>query len=79
MTSAAGPSNAFNFNGQGPAIGGRPCDATPGTRQHGQYGWQFVPTWQQWPFDHILSRLQQKSHETGAEAPLPELFNQRYP
>jgi len=73
MTSATGPSNTFNFNGQGPPVGGQrhPAMQPQGlvgmggmggsTRQPGKGGLTF---------DYILSCLQgelQESRDTGAE------------
>ena len=71
--SAAGPSNAFNFNSQGPAIGGQRCPAMQPqglVGMGGMGGSMRPPSKSGLTFDHILSRLQgelQKSHETGAE------------
>lgn len=73
MTSTAGPSNAFNFNGQGPGAGGqrRPAMQPQGLVGMGGMGGSMrQPGKSGLTFDHILSRLQgelQKSRETGAE------------
>ena len=72
MSSAAGPSNAFNFNGQGPAVGQRrPAMQPQGLVGMGGMGGSMRPPGKSGlTFDHILSRLQgelQKSRETGAE------------
>ena len=70
MTSAAGPSNAFNFKGQGPAVGGQ---RRPEMQSQGLVGMRSnmrPPGESGLTFDHILSRLQgelQKSRESGAE------------
>ena len=71
--STAGPSNTFNFNGQGPAAGGqrRPAMQPQGLVGMGGMGGSMRPPGKSGlTFDHILSRLQgelQKSRETGAE------------
>ena len=73
MTSAAGPSNAFNFNGQKPAVAGqrRPAMQPQGLVGMGDMGGSMRPPGKSsLTFDHILSRLQGelgKSRETGAE------------
>jgi hypothetical protein len=73
MTSAAGSSNAFNFNGQGPAVGDqrRPAMQPQGLVGMGGMGGRMRPPGKSGlTFDHILSRLKgelQKSRETGAE------------
>ena len=74
MNSTAGPSNAFNFSGQGPAnVGGqrRPAMQPQGLVGMGGMGGSMRPPGKSGlTFDHILSRLQgelQKSRETGAE------------
>ena len=73
MTSTAGPSNAFNFNGQGPAVAGqrRPAMQPQGLVGMGGMGGSMRPPGKSGlTFDHILSRLQgelQKSRETGTE------------
>ena len=67
----ADPSNAFNFSGQGPAVGNK---HRPAIQLQGLVGMGGMSSSMRPPgksgltFDHILSRLQgelQKSHETG--------------
>jgi len=61
MSSAAGPSNAFNFNGQGPPVGGqrRPAMQPQGLVSMGGMGGSMRPPGKSsLAFDHILSHLQ---------------------
>ena len=73
MTSTASPSNAFNFNGQGPTVGAqrRPVMQPQGLVGMGGMGGSMRPLGKSGlTFDQILSHLQgklQKCHEAGAE------------
>jgi hypothetical protein len=70
MASAAGPSNAFSFNGQGPTVAGQRRPAMQPQGLVGMGGSMRPPGKSGLTVDHILNRLQgelQKSRETGAE------------
>ena len=56
VTSAAGPSNAFNFSSQGPAVGSQHC---PATQPQGlvDMGSMRLPGQSTLTFNHIFDRL----------------------